>query len=244
MTRPNDSCELKPGLGAATRGSVHLLEGSMRFPVLRAGQLAGVALILMLHPRAAAAQSTIAGLVTDSSGAVLPGVSVEAASPVLIEKVRTVVTNSEGRYTIIDLRPGAHVLTFTLPGFNAVRREGLQLGANVDLPVNAELRVGAVEETVTVSGASPVVDVQQAAEREVLSRDVLDSLPTARTFLDAGAIAVAVTTWVAPPWGRGPTSPSGERAAAMIRWKSTASTCGSPTASASPATTTSQWCRM
>jgi carboxypeptidase family protein len=164
----------------------------MRFPVLRAGQLAGVALILMLLPRAAAAQSTIAGLVTDSSGAVLPGVSVEAASPALIEKVRTVVTNSEGRYTIIDLRPGAYVLTFTLPGFNAVRREGLQLGANVDLPVNAELRVGAVEETVTVSGASPVVDVQQAAERAVLSRDVLDALPTARTFLDAGAIAVAV----------------------------------------------------
>src|SRR5207245_11225506 len=106
--------------------------------------LAGVAVIRMLLPRAAAAQSTIAGLVTDSSGAVLPGVSVEASSPALIEKVRTVVTNSEGRYTIIDLRPGAYVLTFTLPGFNAVRREGLQLGANVDLPVSAAWRGGAV----------------------------------------------------------------------------------------------------
>ena len=164
----------------------------MRFPVLRVGKLAGLALVLMLLPRAAAAQSAIAGLVTDSSGAVLPGVTVEAASPALIERVRTATTNSEGRYSIIDLRPGAYVLTFTLPGFNTVRREGLELGANVDLPVNAELRVGAVEETVTVSGVTPVVDVQQASQRAVLTREVLDALPTARTFLDAGAIAVGV----------------------------------------------------
>jgi len=164
----------------------------MRFVVLRVGTLAGLALVLILLPRTAAAQSTIAGLVTDSSGAVLPGVTVEAASPALIEKVRNAVTNSEGRYSIIDLRPGAYVLTFTLPGFNTVRREGLELGANVDLPVNAELRVGAVEETVTVSGVTPVVDVQQASQRAVLTREVLDALPTARTFLDAGAIAVGV----------------------------------------------------
>src|SRR5712692_5491200 len=129
------------------------LEGDMRFPVLRVGKMAG--------------------LVTDSSGAVLPGVTVEASSPALIEKVRTAVTNAEGRYNIIDLRPGAYVMTFTLPGFSTVRREGLDLGANVDLPVNAEMRVGAVEETVTVSGASPVVDVQQASQRAVLTRDVL-----------------------------------------------------------------------
>ncbi|PYR16066.1 MAG: hypothetical protein DMF94_29570 [Acidobacteria bacterium] len=164
----------------------------MRFPVLRVGHLAGLALVLMLLPRAAAAQSAIAGLVTDSSGAVLPGVTVEASSPALIEKVRTAVTNAEGRYSIIDLRPGAYVMTFTLPGFSTLRREGLDLGANVDLPVNAELRVGAVEETLTVSGATPVVDVQQASQRAVLTREVLDALPTARTFLDAGAIAVGV----------------------------------------------------
>src|SRR5882762_2661478 len=168
------------------------LEGDMRFVVLRVGTLAGLALVLILLPRTAAAQSTIAGLVTDSSGAVLPGVTVEAASPALIEKVRNAVTNSEGRYSIIDLRPGTYVMTFMLPGFNTVRREGLDLGANVDLPVNAELRVGAVEETVTVSGVTPVVDVQQAAQRAVLTREVLDALPTARTFLDAGAIAVGV----------------------------------------------------
>jgi len=164
----------------------------MRILVLRVGKLAGLALVMMLLPRTAAAQSTIAGLVTDSSGAVLPGVTVEAASPALIEKVRNAVTNSEGRYSIIDLRPGTYVMTFTLPGFNTVRREGLALGANVDLPVNAELRVGAVEETVTVSGVTPVVDVQQASQRAVLTREVLDALPTARTFLDAGAIAVGV----------------------------------------------------
>jgi hypothetical protein len=164
----------------------------MRFRVLRVVKLAGLALVLMWLPRTAAAQSAIAGLVTDSSGAVLPGVTVEASSPALIEKVRTAVTNSEGRYSIIDLRPGAYVMTFTLPGFNTARREGLELGANVDLPVNAELRVGAVEETVTVSGATPVVDVQQASQRAVLTRDVLDALPTSRTFLDAGVIATAV----------------------------------------------------
>lgn len=164
----------------------------MRSSILRAGQLSGLALLLMLFPRAAAAQSAIAGVVTDSSGAVLPGVTVEAASPALIEKVRTATTNAEGRYSIIDLRPGAYVMTFTLPGFNTVKREGLDLSANVDLPVNAEMRVGAVEETVTVSGATPVVDVQQAASRAVLTREVLDALPTSRTFLDAGVIATGV----------------------------------------------------
>lgn len=115
----------------------------MRFSVLRVGHLAGLVLLLALLPRAAAAQSAIAGLVTDSSGAVLPGVTVEASSAALIEKVRTATTNSEGRYSIIDLRPGAYVVTFTLPGFSTVKREGLDLSANANLPLNAELRVGA-----------------------------------------------------------------------------------------------------
>jgi hypothetical protein len=154
--------------------------------------LAGLALVLALLPRVAAAQSTIAGLVTDTTGAVLPGVTVEASSPALIEKVRSVVTNADGRYSIVDLRPGEYSVTFTLRGFSTVKREGINVASNVTVPVNAELRVGAVSETVTVSGVSPVVDIQQAAERAVLSRDVLDALPTARTFLDTGAIARAV----------------------------------------------------
>jgi hypothetical protein len=155
---------------------------------------ASLALVLawLLLPGVASAQSTIAGLVTDTTGAVLPGVTVEAASPVLIEKVRAVVTNNDGRYSIVDLRPGRYVVTFSLPGFSAYRREGIEVAANVSVPVNAELRVGTLEETITVTGATPVVDVQQAAQRQVLSRDVLDVLPTARSYLSAGAVAPTV----------------------------------------------------
>ena len=102
--------------------------------------------------------SNIAGLVRDSSGGVLPGVTVEAASPALIEKVRTVVTDNVGQYKIVDLRPGTYIVTFTLPGFATVRQEGIQLTTGFTAAVNAEMRVGALEETVTVTGASPLVD--------------------------------------------------------------------------------------
>src|SRR3989441_12100545 len=111
----------------------------------------------LLLPRAASAQqataSGIAGLVRDTSGAVLPGVTVEAASPALIEKVRTVVTDSEGRHNIVDLRPGTYVVTFTLGGFNTVRREGIELTAGFTATVNADLQVGSLQETITVTGA-------------------------------------------------------------------------------------------
>ena len=142
----------------------------------------------VLLPRIAWSQSVIAGVVTDGTGAVLPGVTVEAASPVLIEKVRTATTDAGGRYSIVDLRPGAYTVTFTLAGFSTVRREGIEVASNVNVPVNAELRVGALEETITVTGASPVVDVQQAAQRQVLNREVLDALPTSRSYLSAGAV--------------------------------------------------------
>jgi hypothetical protein len=106
---------------------------------------------VVLVPAAARAQSTIAGLVKDTTGAVLPGVTVEAASPVLIEKVRSVETDSDGRYAIVDIRPGTYTVTFTLAGFNTMRREGVVVPANVSVPINAELKVGALEETVTVT---------------------------------------------------------------------------------------------
>jgi hypothetical protein len=145
-------------------------------------------ILFTLLPRGASAQSTIAGLVTDSTGALLPGVTVEASSSALIEKVRTVVTDSQGRYSIVDVRPGIFIVTFTLPGFSTVRREGIEVASNVNVPVNAELKVGALEESVTVSGATPTVDVQVASRTQVLTRDVLDALPTARTYGSAGAI--------------------------------------------------------
>jgi len=105
-----------------------------------------------LMPAMAYAQASIAGVVKDTSGAVLPGVTVEASSPVLIEKVRSVVSDGTGQYQIVDLRPGTYVVTFTLGGFNAVRREGIELIGSFAATVNAEMKVGAVSETITVKG--------------------------------------------------------------------------------------------
>ncbi len=148
---------------------------------------------LAVMPSAAWAQSVFAGTVKDSSGAVMPGVTVEAASPALIEKVRSAVTDENGVYRIIDLRPGVYTLTFTLPGFNTVTREGLELGSNFTATINVELSVGTLQESITVSGASPVVDVQSNVKQQVLSRDVLDAVPTAKTIQGLGQLVVGVT---------------------------------------------------
>ncbi|HXH24875.1 MAG TPA: carboxypeptidase regulatory-like domain-containing protein, partial [Vicinamibacterales bacterium] len=135
-----------------------------------------------LLPSLAFAQASIAGIVRDTSGGVLPGVTVEAASPVLIEKIRTVVTDGNGRYQIVDLRPGVYSVTFVLPGFNTVRREGVTLTGAATAIVDAEMRVGALEETVTVTGEAPVVDVRSVTRQSVLSADVIDALPTSRNY--------------------------------------------------------------
>src|SRR5262245_27259962 len=128
-----------------------------------------VVCVSFLLPTLAGAQAvttgSIAGLVRDASGAVLPGVTVEAASPVLIEKVRSAVTDGEGRYTIADLRPGTYAVTFALPGFSTVRREGITISVGFAATVNADLRVGAVEETITVTGATPIVDTQNTRQQ-------------------------------------------------------------------------------
>src|SRR5437899_977339 len=132
---------------------------------------------LALLPAAARAQTGIlAGVVKDATGAVLPGVTVEAASPALIERVRTVVTDGEGQFKIVDLRPGTYVVTFTLPGFSTVKRDGVELSAGVTATVNVEMRVGAVEETITVSGQASLVDVQNTRQQTVVNRDVMDSI--------------------------------------------------------------------
>jgi len=152
----------------------------------------GVAILaaLMLLPAAAWAQgsSTIAGVVRDTTGAVLPGVTVEASSPALIEKVRTVVTDDQGLYKIVDLRPGTYSVTFTLTGFSIVKREGLELTTSVTATVNADLRVGGLEETITVSGQSPVVDVQNVVQHRVITTAVLESLPIAKSILSLAAL--------------------------------------------------------
>src|SRR2546428_3244089 len=147
---------------------------------------------LLLMPRAASAQSdsSIAGAVRDTTGAVLPGVTVEAASPALIEKVRTVVTDDQGQYKIVDLRPGTYTVTFTLAGFNTVKREGIELTTGFTALANAELRVGALEETITVSGASPVVDAQNVRSQNVLSRAIRDAVPTSKGVAGVATLTV------------------------------------------------------
>ena len=139
-------------------------------------------LLFLTLPALASAQS-IAGTVRDSSGGVLPGVTVEASSAALIEKTRSVVTDSNGQFQIIDLRPGTYDVTFSLPGFSTVARKALELSGGGVTTVNAEMRVGGVQETITVTGESPVVDVQTSTSREqVLSNEFIRSLPASRGY--------------------------------------------------------------
>src|SRR5688572_8762802 len=145
---------------------------------LRAGMLFVGLIVLLSSP--AYAQATLTGVVRDASGAVLPGVTVEAASPALIEKVRSVVSDDTGQYRIVDLRPGTYSVTFLLPGFNTVKRDGILLSGSFVATVNADLTVGAVEETITVSGESPIVDVQSSTVQNIVDRDVLAAIPSSR----------------------------------------------------------------
>jgi hypothetical protein len=141
-----------------------------------------VVAVILCTATAAYAQATIAGVVRDTSGAVLPGVTVEASSPALIEKVRTVITDGTGQYRIVDLRPGSYNVTFTLSGFNIFRRDGIQLEGNFVATVNAELRVGALTETITVTGESPTVDVQSSQAVRTLDNEVIASIPSSRGY--------------------------------------------------------------
>jgi len=136
----------------------------------------------LVAPSLALAQGSLSGVVRDTSGAVLPGVTVEAASPVLIEKVRTAVTDNNGRYQMIDLRPGAYTVTFTLAGFNTSKRDGVALSGSAGSVVDIELRVGSLEETITVTGEAPTVDVSTTSRSAVLSADTIDALPSSRNY--------------------------------------------------------------
>ena len=138
--------------------------------------------------------SAIAGVVRDTTGAVMPGVTVEASSPALIERVRSATSDERGQYKVLDLRPGIYVVTFTLPGFSIVKREGIDLPATFTATVNAELRVGALEETVTVTGASPIVDTQTVLRRQVVGKDVIDAMPTSKNWSTIGVMTVGVSS--------------------------------------------------
>jgi hypothetical protein len=143
-----------------------------------------VVLGILLLSAAAYAQSlpSVAGTVKDTSGAVLPGVTVEAASPALIEKVRSVTTDATGQYKIVDLRPGTYSVTFTLTGFSVVKREGIELAGSGTVQVNADLKVGTLEETITVTGETPIVDVQNAARQQIMSGEFVANTPAAKSW--------------------------------------------------------------
>jgi len=138
--------------------------------------------ICIVAPSAAWAQASLAGVVKDASGAVLPGVTVEASSPVLIEKVRTATTDGTGSYRIESLQPGAYTVTFTLPGFSTVKREGVALSGTGVIKIDAELKVGGVQETITVTGETPVVDVQSTRREVTLDNETMRSLPSVRSY--------------------------------------------------------------
>jgi len=169
-------------------------------------------LVAIASPVPARAQGTsagaIAGTARDASGGVLPGVTVEASSPALIEKSRTTITDDQGEYKIIELRPGTYSVTFTLPGFNTFKRDGLELSPNFTATVNATLAVGAIQETVTVSGSTPLVDTQNVTQQRVFSRELLDAVPTAKSMLGIASLMPSV---VEPPNAQDVGGSKGER---------------------------------
>jgi len=146
------------------------------------------ACLLVLLPSMAFAQASIAGVVRDASMGVLPGVTVEVTSPALIERVRTSVTDGTGQYRVENLRPGVYAVTFSLAGFNTVKREGVELAGSFVATVSAELKVGSIEETITVSAESPIVDVQSGSRQSVLRQEVLTGIPTGRTQFTAATL--------------------------------------------------------
>jgi len=155
----------------------------------------GAAACVLLTAWTASAQSgaSISGVVKDASGAVLPGVLVEAASPALIEKVRTATTDGSGQYRITELLPGSYTVTFSLTGFSTVKREALELSGSFAAVVNVDMKVGSVSETVTVSGEAPIVDVQNATKQTVITHLELDSLPTGKNMFNVGVLIPGVT---------------------------------------------------
>src|SRR5690348_587191 len=164
-------------------------------------RLAAWALVCVaLAPTLAHAQASINGVVRDTSGAVLPGVTVEASSPALIEKVRSVVSDAGGVYRIVDLRPGTYAVTFSLPGFNNVKQEGIELIGSFAATVNAEMKVGAVQETVTVTSQAPIVDISNTTQQRVFNQEVIEAIPAGRSHVN---MAVLIPGLAASQPGRG-----------------------------------------
>jgi hypothetical protein len=140
----------------------------------------GLSIVLLAGFASAQQSGGIAGAVTDPSGAVLPGVTVEVSSPALIEKVRNAVTDGRGLYQIVDLPAGIYTVSFTLAGFNTIRREDITLTTGFTANVTAQLSIGDVKETLTVTASTPVVDIQNVNQQAVMTRAVIEGVPTGK----------------------------------------------------------------
>ena len=146
-----------------------------------------VPLLIMLFALAVASSAvaqvnaTLTGVVKDTSGAVLPGVTVEASSPALIDKVRSTVTDTNGQYRITTLPPGTYTVRFTLTGFSAVSQEGIVLETGFTATISPDMRVGSVTETIVVTGETPVVDVESSRQLRVVDGEALKELPSGRS---------------------------------------------------------------
>ena len=160
-------------------------------------KLYGIGLILtswlLLIPAVANGQA-IGGAVTDATGAVLPGVTVEARSPALIEQVRSAVSDGAGLYLITALSPGKYTVTFSLQGFSTVIREDIELSSGFTATIDVKLPVGSVSETLTVTGSSPLVDVQNVRQQSVMDRTVIDAVPTGKQFYNLGVLVPGMVT--------------------------------------------------
>src|SRR5919106_1439030 len=155
---------------------------------------------LLLLPSVAHAQASLAGVVRDNTGAVLPGVTVEATSIALIERARTAVTDGTGQYRITELPPGTYTVNFTLSGFNVFRRDGVEVRGSGVIPINAEMRVGTLEETIAVTGESPLVDTQTTRRETVITSEVISTLPVTRSY---GTLLAAIPGIVTDNTSRG-----------------------------------------
>ena len=154
--------------------------------------MAGLSAVIVFPALCLAQFGAVAGVVRDSSGAPLPGVTVEASSPALIEKSRTAVTDDSGQYRVEQLRPGVYSVTYKLASFGTATRDGIEISAGFTAPINVALTLGTVQETINVSDRAPVVDVQTVGGQRTLVKQELDALPTARSFATLGTTLPSV----------------------------------------------------